>query len=362
LESAPSDYEPEYFKASDALTLCTEHLPLKINVGALKTPAIEMKVKFAGLESLLFEDLCKIGAAAGDANKTSDSLFSGENFANAATHRHGEEECKEQQDLAQQIGSMQVDSQEETHLDSAGETMGVDDQGLDVVAAVKALMYDAGYGIAVDHNLLSVNSLQEGVTSIRACCERLGVKEGDVKKAFVALTKEGVIQQKKRGGRYEVSQSAASTAASNTPLSFGSESRSTVVAAVTPNGARPAAAFFAAVAAEEPRDPADDIEEDLQDTPSDAQPHSTFTKQHLRLQPGLAKKQRGGAAAEAGAAVHVVEDVAQPTADLKRKAPQQEELVGGLLSQSSDNGKRARKCSVIRDPINVSLQLRQAKQ
>lgn len=250
-------------------------------------------------------------------------------------------------------------------------------------------------------------SLQEGVTSIKACCERLGVKEGDVKKAFVALTKgqscplslslslfslkltqphhnniaatDGVIQQKKRGGRYEVSQSAASTAAH----SFGSELRSTagtvaetVVAAVTPNGVRPTAAFFAA--AEEARGPADDIEEDLQDTPADAQPHSAFTKQHLRLQPGLAKKQRG-AAAEAGAAVHVVEDAVQPPADLKRKAPQQEvsvvavacrarcdtglqELVSGLLSQSSDNGKRARKCSVIRDPINVSLQLRQCKQ
>lgn len=148
MESAPSDYEPEYFKASDSLTLCTEHLPLKINVGALKTPAIEMKVKFAGLESLLFEDLCKVGAVA-DATKTSDSLFSGENFASAATHRRGEDECKEQQELAQQIGSMQVDSQEETHLDSAGEAVRADGEDLDVVAAVKALMYASRLSIAV---------------------------------------------------------------------------------------------------------------------------------------------------------------------------------------------------------------------
>jgi hypothetical protein len=35
-------------------------------------------------------------------------------------------------------------------------------------------------------------------------CEHLGLKEGDVKRFFVRMTKEGVIQQKKKGGRYEV--------------------------------------------------------------------------------------------------------------------------------------------------------------
>lgn len=34
---------------------------LLVDVGSLKTSSLEMKVKFSGLESLLFEDLCKIG-------------------------------------------------------------------------------------------------------------------------------------------------------------------------------------------------------------------------------------------------------------------------------------------------------------
>lgn len=37
-----------------------EKLPLVINIGEIKTSSINLKVKFAGLESLLFEDLCKV--------------------------------------------------------------------------------------------------------------------------------------------------------------------------------------------------------------------------------------------------------------------------------------------------------------
>ncbi len=61
-DNTPADYEPEYFKSSEGQLLGSEMLPLKINVGNLKTPAVDLKVKFAGLESLLFEDLCKVGA------------------------------------------------------------------------------------------------------------------------------------------------------------------------------------------------------------------------------------------------------------------------------------------------------------
>lgn len=35
-------------------------MPLVINIGAVKTPNVDMKVKYAGLESFLFEDLSKV--------------------------------------------------------------------------------------------------------------------------------------------------------------------------------------------------------------------------------------------------------------------------------------------------------------
>lgn len=31
-----------------------------INIGSLKTPTVDMKLKYAGLESLLFDDLCQV--------------------------------------------------------------------------------------------------------------------------------------------------------------------------------------------------------------------------------------------------------------------------------------------------------------
>lgn len=62
-ESAPADYEPEYFRASTGtLTAAAESLPLVINIGNIHTPCVDMKLKYAGLESLLFEDLCKISS------------------------------------------------------------------------------------------------------------------------------------------------------------------------------------------------------------------------------------------------------------------------------------------------------------
>ena len=57
------DYEPEYFRASDGqISLLADRLPLIINIGNIRTPSVDMKLRYAGLESLLFEDLCKVGA------------------------------------------------------------------------------------------------------------------------------------------------------------------------------------------------------------------------------------------------------------------------------------------------------------
>jgi hypothetical protein len=60
VDRAPIDYEPEFFKASEDSLLSHQSLPLKIKLGFIKTSHMEMHAKFAGLESLLFEDLCKI--------------------------------------------------------------------------------------------------------------------------------------------------------------------------------------------------------------------------------------------------------------------------------------------------------------
>lgn len=68
-----------------------EKLPLVINIGEIKTSSINLKVKFAGLDSLLFEDLCKVNkdSAAKDSssaaisnpvggiNKSKSSIFQG---------------------------------------------------------------------------------------------------------------------------------------------------------------------------------------------------------------------------------------------------------------------------------------------
>lgn len=62
-------------------------LPLKINVGNLKTPTVDMKVKFAGLESFLFEDLCKIGSGdqVAHSNGCRPTLFNGATHDTAMT-------------------------------------------------------------------------------------------------------------------------------------------------------------------------------------------------------------------------------------------------------------------------------------
>lgn len=38
-------------------------MPLVINVGNIRTPSMDMKLKYAGLDSLLFSDLCKVDAS-----------------------------------------------------------------------------------------------------------------------------------------------------------------------------------------------------------------------------------------------------------------------------------------------------------
>mmetsp|Transcript_25098 Transcript_25098/g.41814 ORF Transcript_25098/g.41814 Transcript_25098/m.41814 type:complete len:175 (+) Transcript_25098:125-649(+) len=59
LDHTPAEYEPEYFQASDgSISSTAERLPLKINIGSIQTPSLDMKVKYAGLESLLYDDLC----------------------------------------------------------------------------------------------------------------------------------------------------------------------------------------------------------------------------------------------------------------------------------------------------------------
>lgn len=81
------DYEPEYFRASDGkISLLADRLPLIINIGNIRTPSVDMKLRYAGLESLLFEDLCKIGvqpttSVTGLRTGPSDaaSIFSGTN-------------------------------------------------------------------------------------------------------------------------------------------------------------------------------------------------------------------------------------------------------------------------------------------
>eukprot|EP01038_Epipyxis_sp_PR26KG_P004772 gene4772-6694_t len=59
-DETPVDYEPEYFKSHDGSLFGSQSMPLKVKLGNIKTPHMEINAKFAGLESLLFEDLCKV--------------------------------------------------------------------------------------------------------------------------------------------------------------------------------------------------------------------------------------------------------------------------------------------------------------
>lgn len=65
-----------------------KHLNLLINIGSLKTSTVEMKVKFAGLESLLFEDLCKVGIVASSSSTagTKPALFNGVSYSTSGSH------------------------------------------------------------------------------------------------------------------------------------------------------------------------------------------------------------------------------------------------------------------------------------
>jgi hypothetical protein len=86
LDSTPVDYEPKYFKPSDdGCNTSMKHLNLLINIGSLKTSTVEMKVKFAGLESLLFEDLCKVGIVASSGG-IKPAMFNGVSYSTSGSH------------------------------------------------------------------------------------------------------------------------------------------------------------------------------------------------------------------------------------------------------------------------------------
>ncbi len=56
-DCTPSEYEPEYFTSAPADILKFIKAPMKIRVGKLETPHYKLQLKFAGLESLMTQDL-----------------------------------------------------------------------------------------------------------------------------------------------------------------------------------------------------------------------------------------------------------------------------------------------------------------
>jgi HORMA domain len=60
-DDAPDDYEPEYFRSCERTELCFGSVaPLKIKIGTIKTQHAAMNLTYAGLESLLMEDLERV--------------------------------------------------------------------------------------------------------------------------------------------------------------------------------------------------------------------------------------------------------------------------------------------------------------
>eukprot|EP00599_Poterioochromonas_sp_BG-1_P010219 CAMPEP_0173147086 /NCGR_PEP_ID=MMETSP1105-20130129/8897_1 /TAXON_ID=2985 /ORGANISM="Ochromonas sp., Strain BG-1" /LENGTH=449 /DNA_ID=CAMNT_0014061447 /DNA_START=361 /DNA_END=1710 /DNA_ORIENTATION=+ len=58
-ERTPAEYQPEFFCASEHGLTINRTFPLIVNIGHVKSSGLEMKLKYAGLESLLMEDIIK---------------------------------------------------------------------------------------------------------------------------------------------------------------------------------------------------------------------------------------------------------------------------------------------------------------
>ncbi|KAJ1430236.1 HORMA domain-containing protein [Ochromonadaceae sp. CCMP2298] len=85
-DETPADYEPDYFTASDgSISAIADRFRLKINFGNIKTPTLDMRVKYCGLDSLLFDDLCEVSERGeGRQRVKPESVFSGTNFSEAS--------------------------------------------------------------------------------------------------------------------------------------------------------------------------------------------------------------------------------------------------------------------------------------
>ncbi len=62
-DDVPADFQPEYFRSCNQGALQFGQGPIKVKLGNLNTQHMGMNVVYSGLESLLYEDLCKIVAA-----------------------------------------------------------------------------------------------------------------------------------------------------------------------------------------------------------------------------------------------------------------------------------------------------------
>lgn len=89
----PNDYEPEYFKTSSMSGLSFAMESIRAKIGRLETPYLSTEAKYHGLESLLHENLCKIGR--NESSKQTGTIFQ------ATTKRSSEE-------IEQKMESMDV--------------------------------------------------------------------------------------------------------------------------------------------------------------------------------------------------------------------------------------------------------------
>lgn len=132
-DHTPADYEPEYFQKSDGqISSLAERLPLIINIGNIRTPSVDMKLRYAGLESLLFEDLCKVGMS--DQQTRADNTGSERDGATIFSGKN----CSISEELQRMEVSSPFTTQNSPPADAAGL---VDDVGVQpIVDRVKSFM------------------------------------------------------------------------------------------------------------------------------------------------------------------------------------------------------------------------------
>jgi hypothetical protein len=79
-DDMPEEFEPEFFRGCQQNALNFGSVPIKVKLGGLNTQHMGMGVTYTGLESLLYEDLCKVVTSPLDMHNSQDTDEDGQSI------------------------------------------------------------------------------------------------------------------------------------------------------------------------------------------------------------------------------------------------------------------------------------------